>query len=61
MQSAAICALAGKAVEAAHLVAWVRERRPDATVGLYLSARLIPAGATRARLERALLGLGFPS
>jgi tetratricopeptide (TPR) repeat protein len=59
MQAAAICALSGKTAEAAQLAAWVKERRPDATVGLYLSARLMRAGTTRDRLEGALLGLGF--
>jgi tetratricopeptide (TPR) repeat protein len=59
MQSAAICFLSGKTKEAAQLAAWVRARRPDATVGLYLSARMMPAGATRDHLAGALLSLGF--
>jgi TolB-like protein/tetratricopeptide (TPR) repeat protein len=59
MQAAAICALSGKAGEAAQLAAWVRERRPDATAGLYLSAMPMAEGSTRDRLGHALLGLGF--
>ncbi|HMO09342.1 MAG TPA: winged helix-turn-helix domain-containing protein [Paracoccaceae bacterium] len=60
MTAAAISALCGKAGEAAQLRAWVGERRPDATVGLYLSALPMVDGPTRQQLIRALLGLGFP-
>ncbi len=59
MQAAAICALSGKAGEAAQLAAWVRERRPDATAGLYVSAMPMAEGSTSDSLRRALLGLGF--
>jgi TolB-like protein len=59
MQAAAIAALSGKAGEAAQLAKWVRDRRPDATVGLYLSALPIVEGPARDQLIDALLGLGF--
>jgi TolB-like protein len=59
MQAAAISALCGKADEAAGLVAWVRERRPDATAGLYFSALPMVNGPTRDQMVGALHGLGF--
>jgi tetratricopeptide (TPR) repeat protein len=59
MQAAAICALSGKAGDSAQLAAWVRERRPDATVGLYLLALPMAEGSIRDQLVAALLGLGF--
>lgn len=59
MQTAAILALCGRAEEAAHLAARVRDRRPDATVGLYFLALPLAAGPARDRLTDALLALGF--
>lgn len=60
MQAAAISAICEKPVEAARLAASVRERRPDASLGLYFAALPLVQGATRERLTEALLGLGFP-
>jgi DNA-binding winged helix-turn-helix (wHTH) protein len=59
MTAAAICSLCGDSVQAAQLAARVRDRRPDANVGLYLVALPIATGSTREKLVTALLGLGF--
>ncbi len=59
MTAAAISAICGKAGDAAQLAAWVHERRPDATLGLYFSAVPMIEGSTRDQLSVALIGLGF--
>ena len=59
LTAAAICSLCGDAIEAAQLAARVRDRRPDATIGLYLLALPMAEWSTREKLAHALLGLGF--
>ena len=59
MGAAAISALCGRNGEANRLAAWVRNRRPDATVELYLKALPMAEGPVRDQLVHALLQLGF--
>lgn len=60
MQAAAISLLVGRSDEAAVLAARACERRPDATVDLYLSALPIVDCVAKDQLIGSLLRLGFP-
>lgn len=59
MQAAAISLLSGRSDEAVALAERARERRPEATVDLYLSALPIADGTARDQLIGSLLRLGF--
>ncbi len=58
--AAAICHIGGHGDEAAELAAWVRERRPDFTVGRFFTALPLSDGSVRDQLAGALASLDFP-